>query len=39
MMILGIHRGLGVHISKVKSVNLDKWPEDALNNFQKISII
>lgn len=34
---VGIHRGLGVHISKVKSVNLDKWPEDALSNFQKIS--
>jgi len=26
-----------VHISKVKSVNLDKWPVDALQNFQKIS--
>ena len=21
----GIHRGLGVHISKVKSLSLDKW--------------
>jgi len=27
----GIHRGLGVHISKVRSVQLDKWaPEDVL---------
>lgn len=26
----GIHRNLGTHISKVKSVNLDKWTEEQL---------
>ena len=24
----GMHRGLGVHISKVKSLSLDKWDTD-----------
>merc|ERR1711955_116771 len=26
----GIHRNLGVHISKVKSVNLDSWTEEQI---------
>ena len=26
----GIHRGLGVHISKVKSVNLDTWTTEQM---------
>ena len=31
----GIHRNLGVHISKVKSVNLDQWTAEqiAVQNF------
>ena len=33
----GCHRQLGTHISKIKSVNLDSWPLDALENFQKIN--
>jgi stromal membrane-associated protein len=35
----GFHRELGVHISKVKSINLDKWPKGVVNSFQKISKI
>ena len=34
---LGFHRELGVHITKIKSVNLDKWPKGVANNFTKIS--
>ena len=26
----GIHRGLGVHISKVKSINLDTWTHEQM---------
>lgn len=26
----GVHRGLGVHISKVKSLSLDKWQKSLL---------
>jgi stromal membrane-associated protein len=34
MRCAGIHRGLGVHISKVKSVTLDKWNNDQIEFFQ-----
>ena len=30
------HRELGTHISKIKSINLDVWPSDILDKFQKI---
>jgi len=32
----GIHRKLGAHISKIKSVNLDIWTSDILEKFKKI---
>ena len=32
----GCHRELGTHISKIKSINLDTWPKDILDNFKKI---
>jgi len=31
------HRQLGTHITKIKSVNLDLWPLDILNNFKYIN--
>ena len=31
----GCHRELGTHISKIKSINLDSWPLNILENFQK----
>ena len=33
----GCHREIGVHITKIKSVNLDVWSEDTLKYFQKIN--
>ena len=33
----GCHREIGVHITKIKSVELDLWPSKALNDFAKIN--
>jgi len=33
----GQHRSLGVHITKIKSVNLDKWPEGKVEAFQAMN--
>ena len=33
----GCHREIGVHVTKIKSVNLDVWPSEVLKNFQKIN--
>ena len=33
----GCHREIGVHVTKIKSVNLDVWPNDVLQNFKKIN--
>ncbi|XP_028675758.1 stromal membrane-associated protein 2 [Erpetoichthys calabaricus] len=32
----GIHRNLGVHISRVKSVNLDQWTEEQIQCIQEM---
>ena len=32
----GCHREIGVHITKIRSVNLDVWPQEVLNNFKII---
>eukprot|EP00906_Rhabdomonas_costata_P014860 RCo021318 len=32
----GVHRGLGVHISKVRSVSLDKWTLEQVQNMDRI---
>ncbi|KAF5764647.1 putative Arf GTPase activating protein [Helianthus annuus] len=32
----GVHRSLGVHISKILSVNLDEWTEEDVDNVIKI---
>ena len=32
----GIHRNLGVHISKVKSVNLDSWTPEQIGHLQQM---
>ncbi|XP_071481613.1 stromal membrane-associated protein 1-like isoform X1 [Diadema antillarum] len=32
----GIHRNLGVHISKVKSVNLDSWTEEQIQSMESV---
>lgn len=32
----GVHRSLGVHISKILSVNLDEWTEEDVDNVIKL---
>mmetsp|Transcript_40043 Transcript_40043/g.64216 ORF Transcript_40043/g.64216 Transcript_40043/m.64216 type:complete len:186 (+) Transcript_40043:83-640(+) len=32
----GIHRGLGVHISKVRSIEMDVWSEEQLTYFYRL---
>ena len=32
----GIHRSFGTHISKVRSVKLDKWDEESFQTLQKM---
>lgn len=31
----GIHRGMGTHISRVKSVDLDVWTPEQMDSIQK----
>ena len=37
LLLAGQHRALGVHITKIKSVNLDKWPDGKVETFQAMS--
>jgi stromal membrane-associated protein len=36
MRCAGIHRSLGTHISKVKSINMDVWEEEMIRNCEVI---
>ena len=31
----GIHRGMGVHITRIKSIDLDTWLPEQIANVQK----
>ena len=35
----GCHREIGVHITKVRSTNLDVWPKEILDNFKIINTV
>ena len=33
----GCHREIGVHVTKIRSTNLDVWPQEVLDNFKIIN--
>ena len=33
----GFHREIGVHVTKIRSTNLDVWSQEVLNNFKIIN--
>jgi len=33
----GVHRQFGTHITKIKSVNLDKWPDAKIHAFMRLN--
>eukprot|EP00486_Rosalina_sp_Unknown_P014904 CAMPEP_0201596070 /NCGR_PEP_ID=MMETSP0190_2-20130828/192873_1 /ASSEMBLY_ACC=CAM_ASM_000263 /TAXON_ID=37353 /ORGANISM="Rosalina sp." /LENGTH=269 /DNA_ID=CAMNT_0048056289 /DNA_START=283 /DNA_END=1088 /DNA_ORIENTATION=- len=34
----GVHRSLGTHVSKVRSITLDKWTQEQVDNMQESNI-
>ncbi|ODQ51674.1 Arf GTPase activating protein, partial [Saitoella complicata NRRL Y-17804] len=36
MRCAGLHRKMGTHISKVKSISLDTWTPEQLNNMKEL---
>ena len=35
----GVHRSLGVHVSKVRSLTLDRWDEDTIKVTQQMELL